>query len=120
MGGCLLATGVLLAAYPWAPNAWVAGALSLVLGATLGALQPVVLSLLQQITPAERMGQALGLRLMTVSATSVGMPLLFGTSGAVVGVTALFWGAGAIALLGARVAWSLGTSPAQHPHPPAT
>jgi MFS family permease len=124
MGGCLLATGVLLAVYPWAPNAWVAGTLSLVLGATLGALQPVVLSLLQQITPAERMGQALGLRLMTVSATSVVMPLLFGTSGAVVGVTALFWGAGAIALLGARVASSLGPAqaqaqaPAQAPPPP--
>ena len=107
MCGCLLATAALLAAYPFAPNPWVAGGLSLVLGWTLGALQPMVLSLLQQITPAERIGQALGLRLMTVSATSVCMPLLFGTSGVAIGISAIFWGAGAIALVGARLVWSL-------------
>lgn len=107
MCGCLVATATLLAAYPLAPNPWVAGGLSLVLGWTLGALQPMVLSLLHQITPPARIGQALGLRLMTVSATSVCMPLLFGSSGLVVGITAIFWGAGAIALLGARLVWTL-------------
>jgi MFS family permease len=114
MGGCLLATGALLAAYPWVPNAWAAATCSLVLGWTLGALQPMVLSQLQQVTPPAQIGQALGLRLMTVSATSVCMPLLFGTSGAVVGVAAIFWGAGAIAWWGAHLAWSLGT----HHHRP--
>lgn len=107
MYGCLLATAALLAAYPFVPNPWVACLCSLVLGWTLGALQPMVLSMLQQVTPAERIGQVLGLRLMTVSATSVSMPLLFGTSGAAVGISAIFWGAGAIALLGARVVKSL-------------
>lgn len=107
MLGCLVATSALLAVYPFSPNPWVAGGLSLVLGWTLGALQPMVLSLLQQVTPPARIGQALGLRLMTVSATSVCMPLLFGTSGVAVGVSAIFWGAGAIALVGARVVWTL-------------
>lgn len=107
MLGGLVASGVLLAAYPFVPNPWVAGGLSLLLGWTLGALQPMVLSLLQQVTPPARIGQALGLRLMTVSATSVCMPLLFGTSGVAVGVSAIFWGAGAIALVGARVVWTL-------------
>lgn len=107
MCGCLLATAALLAVYPFAPNPWVAGGLSLVLGWTLGALQPMVLSLLHQVTPAARIGQALGLRLMTVSATSVCMPLLFGTSGVAVGISAIFWGAGAIALVGARLVWGL-------------
>ncbi len=109
MLGCLVATAALLAAYPFSPNPWVAGGLSLLLGWTLGALQPMVLSLLQQLTPPAHIGQALGLRLMTVSATSVSMPLLFGTSGVAIGISAIFWGAGAIALVGARVVWRLGT-----------
>jgi MFS family permease len=109
MLGCLVATAALLAAYPFSPNPWVAGGLSLLLGWTLGALQPMVLSVLQQVTPPAHIGQALGLRLMTVSATSVSMPLLFGTSGVAIGISAIFWGAGAIALVGARVVWRLGT-----------
>jgi len=44
---------------------------------------------------------------MTVSATSVCMPLFFGTSGVAIGISAIFWGAGAIALIGARVVWQL-------------
>ncbi len=114
----LVATAALLAAYPFSPNPWVAGGLSLLLGWTLGALQPMVLSLLQQVTPPARIGQALGLRLMTVSATSVSMPLLFGTSGVAIGISAIFWGAGAIALVGARVAWTLNAD--RHPPPHRT
>ncbi len=118
MGSCLAATGGLLALYPFVPNAWVAAACSLVLGWTLGALQPMVLSTLHQITPPERIGKALGLRLMTVSASSVCMPLVFGSSGTVVGVAAIFWVAGLMATVGARLAWTLALPPAtpsRHP-----
>jgi len=107
----LLSTAILLTVYPFSPNPWVAGGLSLLLGATLGGLQPMVMSLLQQVTPPAYMGQSLGLRLMTVSATSVCMPLLFGTSGVALGISALFWGAAGIALLGARVTKGLHVDP---------
>lgn len=110
----LALTGLLLCLYPWVPNAWSAVLLSALLGATLGAVQPTILSLLQHITPPERMGQALGLRLMTVSATSMTMPLLFGSFGALIGVSALFWCAGLIAASGSRIAWTL-RSPAAPP-----
>lgn len=84
-------TGATLTVYPFAPNAWAMGACSLLLGLFLGAVQPMVMSALHQITPEHRLGQALGLRLMTINASSVGMPLLFGAASAVLGAASVFW-----------------------------
>jgi MFS family permease len=61
----MLVTGATLAVYPWATDAWMMGILSTVLGLFLGSVQPMVMSALHQVTPHERQGQALGLRLMT-------------------------------------------------------
>lgn len=60
-----------------------------------------------QITPEARHGEALGLRLMVINASSVAMPVLFGSAGAVAGVTAVFWVTAAAVGLGARAAWRL-------------
>jgi len=57
--------------------------------------------------PPERHGEALGLRLMAMNASSVDMPMVFGILGAVVGVTGLFWCAAASVSLGARLAWQI-------------
>jgi hypothetical protein len=38
------------------------------------------------------------------------MPMLFGSFGALIGVSALFWSAGLIAATGSRIAWSLRTT----------
>lgn len=107
MTGALALTAGLLSLYPLLQHAWLAALASALLGLTLGGVQPMILSTLQHITPPARMGQALGMRLMTVSGTSVAMPLLFGSFGTVIGVSALFWCAGAIAASGSRVAWGL-------------
>ena len=108
-------TACLLMLYPLVQHAWLAAMVSALLGLTLGGVQPMILSTLQHITPPQHMGQALGMRLMTVSATSVTMPLLFGSFGSVIGVSALFWCAGLIAAAGSRVAWTLRATP-QPPH----
>ena len=55
-----------------------------------------------------RHGEALGLRLMTINASGVLMPMLFGSAGALVGIAAVFWATGALVGLGSRVAWLLG------------
>lgn len=110
MTAALALTAAWLSLYPLVQQAWAAALLSALLGLTLGAVQPTILSLLQHITPAQHMGQALGMRLMTVSATSVAMPMLFGSFGALIGVSALFWSAGLIAATGSRIAWSLRTT----------
>jgi len=69
------------------------------------------MSLLHQITPPARHGEALGLRLMAINASSVLMPMLFGSAGAVIGVGGLFWVVGICVGLGSRQAWMMGRNP---------
>ncbi len=110
--GAMLATALLFAVYPLLPTAWAMGVCSVLLGFALGSVQPMIMSMLHQITPPQRHGEALGLRLMTINASSVLMPMLFGSMGAIIGVAGLFWVVGAGVGAGARVAWLLG--PAGH------
>jgi MFS family permease len=91
------------------------GGLSVLLGITLGSVQPMIMSTLHQITPAHRHGQALGLRALAINGSSVVMPLLFGSAGVVVGVAGVFWAVGAVVGAGARLALRL---PSPSPPPP--
>ncbi|MCJ0763826.1 MFS transporter [Variovorax terrae] len=102
-----LATALLFAAYPLLDSALAMGACSVLLGFSLGAVQPMVMSMLHQITPHTRHGEALGLRLMTINASSVVMPMLFGMAGAVIGISGVFWVVGAVVGAGSRAAWRL-------------
>lgn len=108
MAGAMLITAVLFAVYPLLQSAWAMGLCSVLLGLVLGTGQPMVMSLLHQITPSHRQGEALGLRLMAINASSVLMPLTFGSAAAVIGVSGLFWAVGAAGLAGARLAWRIG------------
>lgn len=103
----MVATAALFAVYPLAPSAWTMATLSVLLGLALGSVQPMVMSTLHQITPRHRHGEALGLRSMAINASSVVMPLLFGSAGALVGVGAVFWGVGGLVGVGAPLAWRL-------------
>jgi len=111
----MVSTGLLFGLYPWMPNAWAMGACSVTLGLVLGSVQPMIMSTLHQITPAHRQGEALGLRLMSINASSVLMPTLFGAAGAIAGVAPVFWVVGTSVGLGSRLAWRL--RPPKHPHP---
>lgn len=99
---------VLFMAYPWMPSAWAMVGCSILLGLVLGSVQPMVMSMIHQITPQHRQGEALGLRMMAINGSSVVMPVLFGSIGTVVGVSALFWAVGAIVGCSARLPWLLG------------
>ena len=103
----MLSTGVLFGVYPLMPSALMMGLCSVLLGLALGTVQPMVMSMLHQITPEARHGEALGLRLMTINASSVVMPMLFGSAGTLVGIAAVFWATGALVGLGSRAAWLL-------------
>jgi MFS family permease len=100
-------TAVLFAVYPFMTSPLAMGACSVLLGLALGSVQPMIMSTLHQITPEARHGEALGLRLMTINASSVMMPMLFGTAGTVVGVSMVFWIVGLAVGVGARTAWRL-------------
>jgi sugar phosphate permease len=109
--GAMVSTALLFGLYPFMPTAWSMGFCSVLLGMVLGMVQPMIMSTLHQITPQHRQGEALGLRLMSINASSVLMPMLFGTVGAMVGVAPLFWVVGAAVGSGARGAWGLRPGP---------
>jgi sugar phosphate permease len=100
-------TAIVFAVYPFMPGPWSMGLASVVLGLALGTVQPMVMSTLHQITPHHLHGQAIALRLMALNLSSVFMPLLFGSAGAVVGVSVVFWTVGAAVGLGTHAAWWL-------------
>ena len=102
-----LATAVVFAVYPFLSSPWTMAFCSVILGFALGAVQPMVMSMLHQITPHARHGEALGLRLMTVNASSVAMPMLFGAAGAVIGISSIFWIVGGVVAVGSRAVWGL-------------
>ena len=113
----MLCTAVLFAMYPLMYTAWAMATCSVLLGLALGSVQPMIMSTLHQITPPARHGEALGFRLMAINASSVLMPMLFGATGALVGVSVVFWTVGAAVGIGARSAWRLRppvSSPVDH------
>ncbi|MES2878428.1 MAG: MFS transporter, partial [Pseudomonadota bacterium] len=114
VASAMVMTALLFGVYPFMVSPWAMGACSVLLGLVLGSVQPMIMSTLHQITPEARHGEALGLRLMTMNASSVLMPLLFGTAGAVVGVSLVFWCVGLAVGAGARTAWTLRPAPGPH------
>jgi MFS family permease len=102
-----IVTALMFAVYPLMTSAFGMGVCSVVLGVALGAVQPMVMSMLHQITPHERHGEALGLRVMTINASSVLMPMLFGAAGALTGVAGLFWIVGGVVAAGTGAARGL-------------
>ncbi|MEJ8825239.1 MFS transporter [Variovorax humicola] len=100
-------TALVFAVYPLMSTALGMGACSVVLGLALGAVQPMVMSMLHQITPHARHGEALGLRVMTLNASSVAMPMLFGAAGSLIGIAGVFWLVGGVVAAGTRAVWGL-------------
>ncbi len=101
------ATAALFFVYPFMNTPLAMGICSMLLGLSLGSVQPMIMSTLHQITPPNRHGEALGLRLVAINASSVVMPLVFGAAGAVVGISGVFWCVGVVAGLGTRTAHGL-------------
>ena len=108
VAGAMVATAVLFGVYPLLHSALAMGVCSVLLGFALGSVQPMVMSMIHQITPAHRHGEALGLRMMAINGSSVLMPVLFGSLGTVVGVSALFWAVGGLVAVSSRLPWLIG------------
>jgi MFS family permease len=87
----MLGTAAVFASYPLANSAWLLAVLALLLGIAMGAVQPMIMSSLHQLTPDNRHGEAIALRSMVINLASSVMPLACGVAGAAMGVAALFW-----------------------------
>ena len=116
LAGAMVCASLIFAVYPLFDSALAMGICSVSLGLVLGVVQPMIMSTLHQITPDHRQGEALGLRIMTVNASSVIMPLIFGAAGAVAGVSVVFWVVGTCVASGIPQAWRLRRQHAGHPH----
>ncbi|MDP2005125.1 MAG: MFS transporter [Rubrivivax sp.] len=108
----MLATGVVFTLYPFAPSALAMGGLAVLLGLTLGSVQPMVMSMLHHLTPDNRHGEALAFRSMAINASSTLMPLVFGAAGTLVGAAVLFWVVGGAVGAGSWVARRLAATAA--------
>ncbi len=115
IASAMAATALLFGLYPFAHTAWAMAGLSVLLGFALGSVQPMIMSMLHQMTPPHRHGEALGLRAMAINGSSVAMPLLFGSAGAAVGVAFVFWAVGAVVGSASPMAWRLRPAAAQPP-----
>lgn len=112
ISGSMVITVFLLAVYPLAQGAGMMGFCSVLLGFSLGVIQPMLMSMLHQITPHERHGEAIGLRLMAINASSVAMPMLFGVAGAFLGSAGVFWSVATWVAVSTRTALRLKIGPA--------
>lgn len=91
MSAALALSATVFLLYPWLDSAWAMAACAAALGLALGAIQPAVMATLHTLTPAGRIGQALGLRSTVIHFSTLVMPLGFGALGAALGVAPVFW-----------------------------
>ena len=103
----MLLTGAVFAVYPFAGTPWAMGGCAVLLGLTLGAVQPMIMSTLHHLTPTHRHGEAIAFRSMAINFSSSVMPLAFGLAGTALGPGALFWLMGAAVGGGSWVAVGL-------------
>jgi MFS family permease len=100
----LVVSGAAYCVFPYAQGAATLAALSFVLGLGLGSGQPMVMSLLHTHAPAERIGEAVGVRMSLIQGASVFVPLLFGALGSSLGLAPVFWSMGACLMYGGVLA----------------
>ncbi len=108
--GSMLLTAAVFAVYPLMRSAAGMMVCATVLGFALGAVQPMVMATLHQLTPDDRHGEAIALRSMAINFSSTMMPLLFGAVGTAVGAGGLFWLVGAVVAAGSAVARRVGAT----------
>jgi MFS family permease len=95
LAGAMVAVAGVFAVYPFMHSAAAMAVCAALLGMALGSVQPMIMSTLHHITPADRHGEAIALRSIAINLSSSLMPLLFGAAGTALGAGSLFWLMGA-------------------------
>jgi predicted MFS family arabinose efflux permease len=75
---------------PFFASGYALGAIAFLLGLGVGCAQPMTMSLLYVMTPEGRIAEAVGLQKTVRNATHLAVPVLFGSVGAMFGVTTVF------------------------------
>jgi len=90
MTAAIFVCGLAFVFFPLCQNAWLLAAASIVLGLGVGAGQPIALTLIYNLAPAGRQGEATGVRVSVNHMTHVAVPLFFGSMGTAVGFAPIF------------------------------
>jgi predicted MFS family arabinose efflux permease len=109
--GAMVATAILFGIYPLMHAPLSMAVCSVLLGFTLGSVQPMVMSLLHQLAPERRYGEAVAMRVIVINASSVSIPMVSGVAGSLIGAAGVFWGAGLMVGAGVRLALGLRQPP---------
>jgi MFS family permease len=98
MAGALVIATIVFFAFPLLTAFYALVIAAFLLGMGLGCGQPVSMTLLYQLAPSHRAGEAVGLRAALGSVSQTVMPIALGGLGSTVGLAAVFWsGAGLLA-----------------------
>lgn len=108
--GAMLGTAAVFSLYPLASSPVLMAGCAVLLGLTLGVVQPMVMTTLHHITPDGRHGESLAFRSMAINTSSTLMPLLFGVLGSAAGAAVLFWSVGGAVGAGSWLARRFGAA----------
>jgi len=79
------------AIYPFTTSAFFLGLAAVILGMTMGIIQPLLLTAMYQSVPDGRQSEVLGARIACVNTSSLVTPVLAGALSTVIGAAAVFW-----------------------------
>ncbi len=116
----MLLSGSVFVVYPFASTPWLMAGCAVLLGLTLGSVQPMIMSTLHHLTPEHQHGQAIALRSVAINFSSSVMPLAFGLAGTALGPGVVFWLMGAAVVSGSFAAPGLRKALAGRPGPPSS
>ena len=102
--GAMAIAAVVYCVYPFAKTQQAMMVLAGILGLGLGMAQPMVMSVMYRVAPADRIGEATGLRLSFVNASQTFLPMTAGALGGILGgnlgFAPMFWGVAAFLAAG--------------------
>lgn len=104
LSGAMVVTAVLFGVYPLVQAPLAMGVCSALLGFSLGSTLPMVMSLLHRLSPENRYGEAVAVRVIVINISSVAIPMVSGLAGSLIGAAGVFWAAGVMVGMGARLA----------------
>lgn len=89
--GSLIVSGVAMGLMPAVTGVMALTLLSIFVGLGLGLTGPISQALLHDLSPPDRIGELLGLRVTLLNASHAGIPIISGAVGAAIGVGPVFW-----------------------------
>ena len=100
-GHIIIGAGLLV--FPLTGQVYVLMACSFVVGLAVGYAQPLSMSMMFDVVPADRAGEALGLRIAITGASQAVFPFVLGAISSALGLTLVFWSLALLQFAGTRL-----------------